>query len=110
MEPVDNQNLGTTYQVLSWVGAGLAGALMWVFGRRRPGDSEEDKVADLMRKLDRAETASDINKMREDMQRVLGAMREAILNKLEQVELDLSKRISAVERSVDRLENRSPPS
>jgi hypothetical protein len=104
MEAPDSHDWSTTYQIISWVGAAIAGAMMWLFGRRATGTGGDDKIADLMQKLARAETETDIGRMREDMQRVLGAMRDAIMNKLDQVEGDLSKRISAVERSVDRLE------
>lgn len=107
IEP-NTEGWSITYQVWGWIGAGVAGAIMWTLGHlpkpKRP--SQNEQLAEMTRRLARAETTSDIEKMRSDMQAVIGAMREAILTKIDQAHGELAKRVADLERAVDRLDAR----
>lgn len=98
-------------QILIYIGAVAASIIAALFGGRRrqekpePQD-EHSRLTELMRQLDRAQTTSDIDKMRGSMEQVLGAMREAILTKIDQSNAELTRRVGEVEKAVVKIEAR----
>ena len=110
MEP-NTEGWSVTYQIWGWVGAALAGAVMWLFGRKpRQSDSqdaldrEHERMAELLRKLERAETAADLATLRDDFQKIIGASREGISNKIAESCEKLSREIDELAKRVNQLE------
>lgn len=95
-------------QALIYLGGGVSMVLVWLMGGRKPekpeAQDEHNKLTEALRLLDRAQTTSDIEKMRGDMVQVLGAMREAILTKIDQSNAELYRRVADVERGMARIE------
>jgi hypothetical protein len=75
-------------------------------GEHEAHNHEAGRIAELVRQLDRAETNEDIGKLRTEVQAVLAAMREAIMHRIDQVDAELDKRVTDLERAFDRAEER----
>ena len=114
----DQEGLSGLYQIIAIAGAAVAGGLTWVFGRSRAGGSDEDRrdaemenlrrtAAELQSRLERSQTNSDLHELRTDLEKVMGAFREAIYLKVDTMRDALSDRLSALERTVYAMKNES---
>lgn len=73
-------------QIIIWAGGVASAVLVWLTGARGQHRGDDVEVDELRRELDRERHKSDIARLRIDMEMVIGATREAVLNAIRRLE------------------------
>lgn len=102
-------------QVLWWIGVALAGGASWLLGTKKKDKAPEDIHYDnaqeqlnlLQRQLERSQTTDEIRKLNDTLSLVMGAMREAIIKKIDDNMREVNSWKMEVESRVAVLEDRN---
>jgi hypothetical protein len=101
-------------QIAFLFGGAIAGALLWIAGKRSSSGERGDRVeASTIRDLQEQLLEERLARLQSDLQIVTGEIRRGIITEMHEIAGDLHSRINTLSGRIDRLAERSqrpPPS